>query len=350
MNNTKRPTGSLLGRRSFLAGTSGVLLLGLAACSSDDSTGSSSSAGSASSSGSPDMSGGPGGAMGGGGTGAVSDDAQALIDEVADAFTQESFTDPENGNELPYNLFLPDGYDESQTYPVVFYIADSSLVGQDVTAPLNQYGALIWASSTEQDKHASIVVVPEFPSVTIDDHDSYTTTSYVDTMKRLVAQVQEDYSVDSSQVYATGQSMGCMTFLYLTGQDPDLFTAELFVSGQWQTSDLTGLETSTFTYIAAGGDENASGGQADVESMLDDAGISYATTTLDATDSQDDQDAAIESMYDEGLAINIATFDAGTVISAAEADGGDTSSEHMASFEAAYKIEALRDWLFSQTS
>ncbi|MCZ9339283.1 hypothetical protein NGM37_16035, partial [Streptomyces sp. TRM76130] len=78
---------------------------------------------------------------------------------------------------------------------MVLYIADSSLVGQDVTAPLDQYGALIWASEEDQALHESLVLVPEFPEVILDDHGSFTMTDYVEMTKRLVEAVAEKYSV-----------------------------------------------------------------------------------------------------------------------------------------------------------
>jgi hypothetical protein len=56
-------------------------------------------------------------------------------------------------------------------------------------------------------------------------------------------------------------------------------------------------------------------------------------------------------MYASGDAANFATFAAGTVltVSGQSADSG-AGSEHMASFEPAYRITALRDWLFAQTA
>ncbi|MBC7279193.1 alpha/beta hydrolase-fold protein [Nocardioides sp.] len=285
----------------------------------------------------------------------TTDAAQELIDAgIADAFTQETFNDSETGEALSYNIFLPADYDPTKAYPMVLYIADSSLVGQDVTAPLNQYGALIWASEAEQAKHESIVVVPEYPSVIIDDHGSFTTTDYVDMTARLVQNIGDEYNVDTDRVYGTGQSMGAMTVMYLAAQQPELFAAELIVSGQWDPDQLQGLTEETFTYVAAAGDENSSGGQSDVEALLDDAGVAYATgSDWDATWDTAKLDAAAQEMYASGDAANFATFAAGTVLTASgqSADSsGAGSSEHMASFEPAYKIEALRDWLFEQSA
>ncbi|WP_432487922.1 carboxylesterase family protein [Kineococcus sp. SYSU DK018] len=331
-------------RRTAVTGAFGLLLAGVAACggSAQTTTGSvvstSSAAAGASTTSTTST--------------AESPDLETLVAEVTDKFTQETYTDTQTGLSLPYNLFVPADYDASQAYPLVLYIPDSSLVGQDVTAPLSQYGALIWASDAEQAKHAGIVVVPEYPEVIIDDHDAFTTTDYVALTPRLLEDVKSRYSVDEARVYGTGQSMGCMTVMYLAAQDPQLFAAELFVSGQWDISQLQNLTQEKFFYIAAGGDEKASAGQEEVQAMLTDAGVSFQAATWDATWSAQEFATAAAELFAAGDDINFATFETGTVLEAAgssTSSGGMGSSEHMASFEPAYKITALRDWLFQQS-
>lgn len=153
---------------------------------------------------------------------------------------------------------------------------------------------------------------------------------------RLLENVEKSYSVDADRVYGTGQSMGCMTVMYLAAQHPDLFAAELLVSGQWDVSDLAIPAEEKFLYFAAAGDENASGGQADVQGLLDEAGVDYGTTTLDATASSGDQEAAGTELVSDGDTANFATFTEGSVLEATGSDSGSGmggSSEHMASFE-----------------
>lgn len=192
----------------------------------------------------------------------------ASLATVKSRFTQATYTDPTTGKALPYNVFLPAGYSAATKYPLLVYIADASLVGKATTAPLSQYGALVWAADADQAKHLSIVVVPEFPEVILDDHSGHTTTEYVELTGRFVTWLKSKYSVDTRRVYGTGQSMGCITCLYLAGKYPDMFTAELFVSGQWDTSVLPQLPKARFTYLAAVGDTKSTGGQADVEKLL----------------------------------------------------------------------------------
>lgn len=260
-------------------------------------------------------------------------------------FTQATYTDTTTGRTLPYNAFLPAGYSAATKYPLLVYIADASLVGKETTAPLSQCGALVWAGDADQAKHPSIVVVPEFPEVILDDHSGHTTTEYVELTGRFVTWLKTKYSVDIRRVYGTGQSMGCMTCLYLAGKYPDMFTAELFVSGQWETSVLSQLPKARFTYLAAGGDTKSTGGQADVEKLLTSAGVAYQRAMWDATWSPTRFSDAARALYAAGGRANLATFAIGTVLTANPGAGG---MEHMASFEPAYKITEVRDWLFAQ--
>jgi predicted peptidase len=293
------------------------------------------------------------GAQGQGGMGSMTDykkdDAvlQNMIAEVVPKFQQFTYTDSETGKTIAYNLYVPVDYDASKSYPLVYYIADSSVVGKNVTSPLTQgYGGIIWATDAEQEKHESLVLVPEYSDVVLDDHSGYTTTDYLEMTVRLLQSVESKYNVDQKKIYATGQSMGCMIFMYLAAEHPDLFAAELFVDGQWDISKLTGLESQKFFYFAAEGDEKASAGQKEVTDMLTSAGIKYSTAEWDATWTTDEFKAAVASELTEGNAINCVQWKLGTVLPEGVSVG---TSEHMYSFDHAYTTEGVRDWLFSQT-
>ena len=137
--------------------------------------------------------------------------------------------------------------------------------------------------------------------------------------------------------------MGCMTSLYLNSKYLDLFAASLFVSGQWDISQLKPLENQKFFYITAGGDEKASGGQDEVKEMFDADGISYSYGTWSAQDTEDEQSTAAEALIAMGYDANMIRFEKGTVLKDGE------GMEHNASFNYGYKIPAVRDWLFEQS-
>ncbi len=292
------------------------------------------------------MRGGNGGRMGGGNGGGMAandPDVQAVIDANASKFQQLTYTDPGTGFELSYSLYVPADYDESTSYPLVMFIPDSTGAGKSAQQIVEQYyGADVWVTDESQEENPCFVLVPAFTETVVDDN--WNVSDQVDVAVNLLDDLQQTYSIDADRLYTTGQSMGCMTSLYLNATHPDLFAASIYVSGQWDPSVLEPLEEQTFFYITAGGDTKASGGQDEVMAMFDDAGIPYTYGTWSAQDSEEEQDAAVDDMIDRGCDANFIRFETGTVFA-----DGQTGMEHMASFNYAYKLGAVRDWLFEQS-
>ena len=286
--------------------------------------------------------GGPGGQ--GGGMAVTNDpDIQAVLDDNADKFEQRTFTDPDTGSTLEYSLYIPDGYDGSAEYPLLMFIPDSTGSGKSAKELVEQYyGAAVWVTEEDQTKHPSFVVVPAFTETVV--NDDWEVSDQVETAVRLLQELRDTYRIDADRVYTTGQSMGCMTSLYLNSKYPDLFTASMFVSGQWDISVLQPLESQKFFYITAGGDANASGGQDEVMAMFDTDGVSYSYGTWNAQNSEEEQVSAVEALLEQGLNANMIRFETGSVFKE-----GESGMEHMASFNYGYRLSAVRDWLFGQS-
>ncbi len=287
-----------------------------------------------------------GGMRGGGNGGGMAEndeEAQAVIDENAEKFSQFTFTDEENGISFEYSLYIPEGYEEDEQYPLIMFIPDSTGSGKSAKEIVEQYyGADVWATAQEQEKHASFVLVPAFTETVVDD--SWYASEQIETVIRLIGALQEEYSIDANRLYTTGQSMGCMTSLYLNSQYPDLFAASMYVSGQWDISALSPLEEQKFFYITAGGDEKSSGGQDEVMAMFDQDGCAYTYDTWDAQNEQEEQEQAVAAMLENSTDANMIRFETGSVLKE-----GENSMEHMASFNYGYKLATVRDWLFEQS-
>lgn len=297
-----------------------------------------------------DGNGGRGGMRGGAGGGVdKSGDAelQAMIADVAPQFQLLTFADAQTGTSLQYYLFVPESYDESQSYPLIQFIPDSSVVGKDTSAYLTQgWGGLIWATAEEQAKHPAFVVVPIFTETIVDDNFNH--SAQIDVAVRLIQSLCEAYAIDENRLYTTGQSMGGMTSFYLNIAYPDLFAASLFVGSQWDTSLLSILEQKSFFYIVAAGDPKASAGQMALLSVFDADSAAYSHGEWSAQDDAETQSAAVTALLSQGNNANFITFTLGSTT----ADGSLSTSgagEHMTSFDYAYKLEAVRDWLFVQS-
>ena len=295
--------------------------------------------------------GGPGGGgMRGGAGGGVdkSGDAelQTMITEIVPKYQLLTFDDAETGTSLQYYLFVPENYDASQSYPLIQFIPDSSVVGKDAEAVLTQgWGGLIWATDTEQAKHPAFVVVPVFTETIVDDNFNH--SQQIDVAVRLLQSLTEEYSIDTNRIYTTGQSMGGMTSFYMNVTWPDLFAASLFVGSQWDVNVLNAIEDDTFFYIVSAGDPKASAGQSELMGLFDTDGVSYSAAEWSAQDDAETQNAAVAGLLAEGNSANFITFTEGTTLADGQSAGGG-AGEHMTSFDYAYKIEAIRDWLFEQ--
>ena len=301
---------------------------------------------------------GPGGFGGRGGNGGMRGGAggsvdkssdtelQAMIADVVPKYQLLTFEDAETGTSLQYYLYIPENYDETQSYPLLQFIPDSSVVGKGTDAVLTQgWGGLIWASEEEQSKHPCFVVVPVFTDTVVDDNFNH--SEQIEAAVHFIQYLLQTYSIDSDRLYTTGQSMGGMTSFYLNITYPDLFAASLFVGSQWDNSKLNVLEDKSFFYIVSAGDPKASAGQSELLSVFDADGASYTHEEWGAQDPAEEQNAAVAVMLSEGNSANFVTFTAGTTLAEGDSASGG-AGEHMTSFDYAYKIEAVRDWLFQQ--
>lgn len=287
--------------------------------------------------------GGTHGGMHGGDMMAENDPAiQEVLAESSAKFEQFMFDDADTGITLGYSLYIPGDYVESESYPLIMFIPDSTGSGKSAQEIVDQYyGAAIWATDEEQRKHPCFVLVPAFSETVVDDN--WHVSEQVEAAVNLIKELQEEYSIASDRLYTTGQSMGCMTSLYLNSKYPDLFAASMYVSGQWDISVLKPLENQKFFYITAGGDEKASGGQDEVMDMFDADGVGYSYGSWNAQNSEEEQIAAVEELLQEGHDANMIRFETGSVFKE-----GESGMEHMASFNYGYLLNTVRDWLFEQ--
>lgn len=266
----------------------------------------------------------------------------SVINEGKDKFIQSYYTDGDKKITLEYSLFIPENLDYEHKYPLVMYIPDASAASKSAKEIVEQYfGADIWATADEQKKHPCFVFVPAFSEIVVDDN--FDTSDEIEVVVTILQNLIQNYNIDSTRIYATGQSMGCMTSLHLNSKYPSLFAASLFVSGQWWAPYLSSLASAKFFYITAAGDEKATGGQQEVMDLI--GSSNYAYGTWSAKEAEDVQNTNAKNLISQNKNANFIRFEKGTVL----ADGdSDSNHEHNSSFTYGYRIEAVRDWLFNQ--
>ena len=166
--------------------------------------------------------------------------ADKISAPVIESFKQFIYTDPATGNQMPYNLFLPEGYDANKKYPLLFFVADASANINEVTTPLFQgNGATSFASKDFQTKNPCIILAPQYTADLVEKIGMMTTDENVWTdgltlTKNLLFDVIKNYSVDENRIYGTGQSQGGMANIAISDKYPELFAGFwLLVSGMW---------------------------------------------------------------------------------------------------------------------
>lgn len=271
----------------------------------------------------------------------TSAESSEQIDLILQDFELFEYTDPETGSTIPYSIYLPENYDESKEYPLVFFVADASANGDDPIRNLTQgNGATVWASPEEQAKHECIVVSPQYTNSLIDSIGALTTDDNVWTdgltlVSDLLHYVIEEYSVDENRIYGTGQSQGCMTNIALSDRYPDLFAAQILVAGQWNVEEMSAMKDKNLWIVVCEGDTKAYPGMNAATEMWESLGSSVARSGMwDSKSTPEEFDELVRQTEDQGCRINYTVLEGGN---------------HTYTWSVAYNIEGIRDWMFAQT-
>ncbi len=268
---------------------------------------------------------------------------QAMIKDVLPEFKQSEFTDAETGKTMKYNLFSPKNMEKGKKYPLVLFIADASTPGDNVTRPLTQgYGGLVWATDNWQKDHPCYVLVPQFSGVAV--NDAYEHTDEVDIVIRMLLKIASENNIDNRRLYTTGQSMGGMISMYYNVAYPDLFAASIFVDSHWDTATFPELAKHKFVYFIAGDKGKAFTDIKPLETAAEKDDVKYAFAEWNAKLPEKEQNKLASDLFAKGAPVNMIQFSPGSVL---PADG--KGSEHMYSFDYAYKIQSVKEWLFKQT-
>jgi predicted peptidase len=159
--------------------------------------------------------------------------AQSLPKETS-GFLPKTFTS-RSGQQMPYRIFVPHGYDSRKKYPLVLWLHGGGGRGTDNLRQIsggNTAGAGVWTKPENQEKYPSIVVAPQCP-----ENEMWTTvdlakpTRQLELVLELIASIQKTYSIDERRLYVAGQSMGGLGTWGLISEHPQMFAAAIPVCG-----------------------------------------------------------------------------------------------------------------------
>lgn len=219
-----------------------------------------------------------------------------------------------NEGDIHYNVYIPEGYDGSKPYALYVTLPGyEGLYFQGVAANIQseEFGFEAQKYNSEM-----IVVAPQL--------SDWGETSANQTIA-LTEYFLEQYNIDSSKVYGNGFSGGGETMSIVMGKRPDLFTAYLQVSSQWDGEYESVAERHLPVYFAIGSNDEYYGSKPTRE-------------TYDTLYALYEQQGLTEVEIDELLVLDIKEHDYFTQ--------RNMSNEHGGGGLFAYD-EEIMGWLFS---
>lgn len=260
---------------------------------------------------------------------------------LVEHFEQRSFTDPENGIVLAYNLFVPPGPDPTGRYPLVNFMHDASLTGKPANMTLAQgLGAVVWTRPEEQAQRPCFVIAPASDVEVANDQSE--ATGHVDTVRRLIEALAEEFPLDRDRLYTTGQSGGGMLSIAMNIKYPDFFAASLLVACQWDAALVAPMAGQPQFIIVAEEDTKAFPRQNAITAALEAKGATVTRALWNGRWSATEFDRASRAMLAEGARVNYVVLMPGTVVPEGESLEG--AAAHMSTWAIAYNIAGPREF------
>lgn len=147
---------------------------------------------------------------------------------------------------LPYRILLPENYDVTKKYPLVYFLHGAGERGSDNQRQLI-HGAALFLHPQNRSRFPAIIVFPQCPANSFWSNVVIANTSDVEhrfdfqkegnptlamaLAERLLHSLLATYPIDKKKVYAGGLSMGGMGTLEIVNRNPKLFAAAFPICG-----------------------------------------------------------------------------------------------------------------------
>jgi predicted peptidase len=151
---------------------------------------------------------------------------------------------------MPYRIFIPDEYNLEKSYPLILALHGMGRRGNDNLRQITNEAewATAYAKSEVQKEFPSFVLAPQTPQGTTfspqwprraDDEAEIKTFNYdvlpqpesYKMVMKILFDILDEFNIDRSRIYVTGNSMGGFSTLYFAISNPDLFAAAMPFAG-----------------------------------------------------------------------------------------------------------------------
>lgn len=247
-----------------------------------------------------------------------------------------------------YNLYTPENLEPGKKYPIVMFIPDASVNGDNPMAALVQgIGATIWAMPEEQKKRPCFVLAMQIPKDVPLTGGNAQLAPEICTVKDILDRIIAENPIDAKRVYTTGQSQGCMASCALNLMYPDFFAASLLVSGQWDDPKMGTLVNNKFFIGLSSGGPREYPGMNRITSDLAANGAKVKRIDLSYRDGFEAIDSKVRAEQGDANVV-YCVFDKDTIF---PDDGKERPQimHHNRGWELTYQMESAREWIFAQS-
>ncbi len=165
-------------------------------------------------------------------------------------FTIDNVLHSEHNSDIHFNLYVPKSYDGSKAYALFITLPGyEGLYFQGVGVNIRQEN---FGFEAQKYNRNMIIVAPQLNGWDEESADETIT---------LVEYLLSAYNIDKSKVYIEGYSGGGETASTAVGKRPDLFSAYLHVSSQWDGEYESVAKAHLPVYIAIGRDDEYYGSE-----------------------------------------------------------------------------------------
>jgi predicted peptidase len=159
----------------------------------------------------------------------------AAGEDTIDGFVARTYQN-RVGQTMPYRLFIPPGYTNSKTYPVVLWLHGAGGIGDDNLKQIiddQVPGTRIWTKPENVAKHPAFVVVPQSPN------GWAISNANLPLVLGILDQVRTEFRIDAHRQYVVGQSNGGVAAWGLITTQPFTFAAAVFVCSAGASNEST---------------------------------------------------------------------------------------------------------------
>jgi predicted esterase len=144
--------------------------------------------------------------------------------------------------QLPYRMARPTGYDPAKKYPLVVFLHGSGESGTDNKLQVSKHmgvpqGGSVFTLPANQAMYPTFFVAPQAPMPGVAGWMGVPGQAVL----KLIASLEQQFSIDAARLYLTGLSMGGYGTWALVEGNPKLFAAAVPMSGGGDTSKAASI-------------------------------------------------------------------------------------------------------------